>query len=91
MLGLPLDLPLSLQKATLGLVLYHFSSQMQRAGLGKAGFKPPGYISAGQGGGGEVASHTGKMGVASGNASSGAHRAPHAWQLSLCLLSGVQA
>ena len=60
-------------------------------GCGKAGFKPLGYISTGQGGGGEVASHTGKVGEASANASSGAHRAPHAWQLSLCLLNGVEA
>ena len=41
MLGLPLDLPRSLQKATLGLVLYHFSSQMQRAGLGEGRVQTP--------------------------------------------------
>lgn len=40
MLGLPLDLPPSLQKATLGLVLYHFSSQMQSWAAGRQGSNP---------------------------------------------------
>ena len=62
---------------------------MQTAGLGEGRVQPLGYISAGQGGGGEEASPTGKVGVAGRNASRGTHRAPHAWQLSLCLLNGV--
>lgn len=71
-------------------MLYHFSSQMQSWAVGKAEFKPLGYISTGQGGGGEVASHTGKVGEASANASSGAQGTP-CLATESHLLNGVEA